>query len=105
NYLMGVCVVGTGNKIEYLNPKGLEILKYKSAEDIKGKDYKDIFLLTDETKEAFWQRYFKKDPSLDALDIKLGDDSENKVQAALTFVVGEKGIEVCGITFEAAPAS
>lgn len=103
NCLMGVCVVGPGEKIEYLNPKALEILKVKNADDVKGKGYRDVFLLTDADKEAFWQRYFKKDPSLESLNVKSGDDSDDKVQAGLTFVVGAKGIEVCGITFEASP--
>ncbi|NVM23208.1 MAG: response regulator [Desulfobacterales bacterium] len=98
--LTGICVVGDKDKVEYLNEKGKEILKYKESDDIKGMDFKEIFLMDEINKEGFWEKYLKKDLSHDRLNAKLGDGSTAIVQASLTFIAGEKGIQVAGIVFD-----
>jgi response regulator RpfG family c-di-GMP phosphodiesterase len=100
SYLKGVCVVGQEDKVEYLNQKGLEIIKYKDLDEIRGRDFKDIFLLNEISKEEFREKYSKKDLSSDRLDLKLGDGSTAQVEASLTFIVGKSGVQVCGIVFD-----
>lgn len=99
-YLSGVCLVGEGDNIEYLNQKGREIMKCEDLGEIKGKDYKDIFLINEINKKGFQEKYVKKDLSPDTLDVKLGDGSPARVQASLTFTMGESGVQVCGIVFD-----
>ncbi len=101
SYLMGVCVVGDEDKVEYLNSKGLEILKYKDIDEIKGSDYKDIFLLDETSKKTFRLKYLKKDLSTDKLDAKLSDGSTAGTDASLTFMQGESGTRVAGVIFDA----
>jgi len=100
SYLKGVCVVGQEDKIEYLNKRGLEIIKYEGLDEIRGRDFKDVFLLNEINKEGFRERYMKKDLSPDSLDVKLGDGSPASVEASLTFILGESGVQVCGIVFD-----
>ncbi len=100
NYLIGVCLVGQEDKIEYLNKRGLEIIKYEGLDEIRGRDLKDVFLLNEINKEGFRERYMKKDLSPDSLDVKLGDGSPARVEASLTFILGESGVQVCGIVFD-----
>ncbi len=100
SYLSGVCVVGDEDKIEYLNQKGLEIIKHEDLEEIKGRDFKDIFLINEINKQGFQEKYMKKDLSPDLLDVKLGDGSLAQVRASLTFTMGESGVLVCGIVFD-----
>jgi len=100
SYLIGVCVVGQEDKIEYLNKRGLEIIKYAGLDEIRGRDLKDVFLLNEINKEGFRERYMKKDLSPDSLDVKLGDGSPARVEASLTFILGESGVQVCGIVFD-----
>jgi len=100
SYLIGVCVVGQEDKIEYLNKRGLEIIKYEGLDEIRGRDLKDVFLLNEINKEGFRERYMKKDLSPDSLDVKLGDGSPARVEASLTFILGESGVQVCGIVFD-----
>jgi len=100
SYLSGVCLVGKEDNIEYLNNKGLEILKYEGLGEIRGRDFKDIFLLNEISKGGFQEKYLKKDMSPDSLDVKLGDGSPASVQASLTVIVGESGVQVCGIVFD-----
>ena len=100
NYLIGVCLVGQEDKIEYLNKRGLEIIKYEGLDEIRGRDLKDVFLLNEINKEGFRERYMKKDLSPDSLDVKLGDGSPASVEASLTFILGESGVQVCGIVFD-----
>jgi response regulator RpfG family c-di-GMP phosphodiesterase len=99
-YLIGVCLVGQEDKIEYLNKRGLEIIKYEGLDEIRGRDLKDVFLLNEINKEGFRERYMKKDLSPDSLDVKLGDGSPARVEASLTFILGESGVQVCGIVFD-----
>jgi response regulator RpfG family c-di-GMP phosphodiesterase len=99
SYLKGVCVVGQEDKIEYLNKKGLKIIKYKDLDEIRGRDFKDIFLLNEISKEGFREKYSKKNLSPDKLDLKLGDGSTAQVEASLTFIMGKSGVQVCGIVF------
>ena len=100
SYLSGVCVVGDEDKIEYLNQKGLEITKHEDLKEIKGRDFKDIFLINEINKKGFQKKYMKKDLSPDTLDIKRGDGSIDQVQASLTFAMGESGVLICGIVFD-----
>jgi len=100
SYLIGVCVVGQEDKIEYLNKRGLEIIKYEGLDEIRGRDLKDVFLLNEISKEGFQEKYLKKDMSPDSLDVKLGDGSPARVEASLTFILGESGVQVCGIIFK-----
>ena len=99
SYLVGVCVVGHEDKIEYLNEKGLEILKYKDVGEVKGKDFGEIFLLDETGKKGFRVKYLKKDMSPDSLDAKLGDGTTAGVQGSLTFMQDESGVRVSGIVF------
>jgi len=100
SYLLGICVVGDEDNIEYLNKKGLEIIMYKDFDDIRGKDFKEIFLLNEINRGAFREKYERKDLSFDKLDVKLGDGSQAQIQASVTFRLGEGGVQVCGIAFD-----
>ena len=99
NYQAGVCVVGDSDHIEYLNKKGLEIMKYKDLNGIKGKDFKGLFLIDETNKQGFLKKYMKSDMSFDSLDIKRADGSTDCVQASLTFTSGNGGDRICGIVF------
>ncbi len=102
SYLKGVCVVGSDRNIEYLNQKGLEITGYNELTQLQGKDFRDVFPLDEQGIEVFWKKHYKKDSSSDELEIKLSNGSSVRVQASISFRVGEAGIQICGIVFDAA---
>lgn len=100
SYLGGLCLVSPEEQIEYVNKKGLEIMKVQNLHEIKGRDYKEIFVLNEISKNDFQEKYLKKDMSPDPLDVKLGDGSSARVQASLTYTMGESGVQVCGIVYD-----
>ena len=102
SFLKGVCVVGPDRNIEYVNQKGLELTGYNNLTQLQGKDFRDVFPLDEKRLEVFWKRHYKKDPSSDELEIILRDGSSARVQASMSFRVGEAGIQVCGIVFDPA---
>ena len=101
SYPSGICVVGNENKIEYLNKNGLELLGYEDLNTVMGMDFQDIFLLNEINRGTFREKYQKKDLSSEGLDVKLGDGSETRVQASMTFRLDETGVQISGIIFNA----
>ena len=99
-YNLGICLVGNEENIEYLNKKGLEIIMYNDFDEIRGKDFKETFMLNDINIGAFRDKFVRKDLSFDQLDVKLGDGSEVQIQASVTFKLGESGVQVSGIIFD-----
>jgi len=99
-YHLGVCVVGNQDNIEYLNKRGLEILRYWNFDDINGKDFKDVFSIDELKKKEFREQYLKKDMSPNVLDIKRGDASNAPVAANLIFALDESDVKVSGIVFD-----
>jgi len=100
SYRLGVCVVGHEDKIEHLNKKGLEILKYKDVDEVKDRDFKDIFLMDETGKKGFRVKYLNKDMSSDRLDVKLNDGTDAEVLGSLTFMEDEGDVRVTGIVFD-----
>ena len=100
SYNLGICVVGNGDNIEYLNKKGLEIIGYKGFDGIRGKDFKEIFLLNEINERTFREKYERKDLSFHELDVKLGDGSKAQIQASVMFGLGESGVKVFGMAFD-----
>lgn len=99
SYLIGVCLVDDDDKIDYLNKKGLEIIKCKDIGEIKGKDFKEIFLVNELNKKRFLEKYMKKDMSTDRLDVKLCDGASAGLQASLIFVSENGDIKISGLVF------
>ena len=100
SYPSGVCVVGERCKVEYLNKKGLEIMRYQDLDEGRGKDFREIFDLDEVKEESFIEKYIRKDLSPESLGVTLGDGAPAQVEASLTFTIGEDGPEVCGILFD-----
>lgn len=98
-YLSGVCVVGNDDKIEFINKKGLSLIKCKDIEECRGKDIKDVFSINESNKKHFLAKYIKKDTSLEKLDVKLCDGSSVSLKASVTFTSDAGGIQVSGIVF------
>lgn len=100
SYLSGVCIVGDGGKISYVNKKGLELLKYGDLGAIADKDFKDVFSINESNKNKFLEKYLKKNASREKVGVKLADGSSSDIQASITFAAGDGGLEVSGIIFE-----
>jgi len=100
SYGLGVCVVDAADNIQYLNKRGLEIVRYWDAADAKGKDFKSIFMMDGIDRKQCHEKYLKKDLSPDTLTVKRGDGSEARVAANLTFAVDTDGVRICGIVFD-----
>lgn len=99
SYLTGVCVVGNDDKIEYINKKGLALIKCKNIDDCRGKDIKDIFSINEVNKKRFMEKYVKKDTLPDKLEVKLCDGSSASLKASVTFTSDASGVQVSGIVF------
>jgi CheY-like chemotaxis protein len=99
SYLNGVCVVGGNDKIEYMNKKGLALIKCKDSEEVKGKDVKDVFSINELNKQKLVEKYVKKDASPGSLEVKLCDGSSVGMQASVAFASDDSGINICGIVF------
>ncbi|MFC1825303.1 response regulator [Thermodesulfobacteriota bacterium] len=100
SYLKGICLVGIDERIEYVNRKGLEIIKSNNLDKIKGKDLKEIFLLNENNKSTLHEKYLKKDISPECLDVKLTDGTSSHVVANVTFAKGKNGDRIFGIIFD-----
>ena len=99
-YLCGVCLVRDGEKIEYVNKAGLNIMKYKDMEEIQGRDVKEIFSLDYITIKDVRENYMKKLITPEKLELKLGDGGSAKVSADIIFKIGANDIEIVGIVFQ-----
>lgn len=99
SYLIGVCVVGNDDKIEYINKRGLAIIKCKDFNECRGKDVKDVFSVTELNKKRFMEKYIKKDTSLEKLDVKLCDGTAASIRANIIFISEEGNIQISGIVF------
>lgn len=95
----GICVLGEADAVEFINKKGLQIARYWDLGDVKGKDFKDIFLIEDALKDKFREKISQKDFSPLTLGIKRGDGSSAQVSARLTFRPDGSG-QVCGMFFD-----
>lgn len=99
NYLTGICLLGTENKISFVNKRGLEIIKYKNLNEIAGTPYNDVFSITEIQKKRFLEKYIKKDISLDKLETHLADGTSCDLKGGLIFTQEDSGIEVSGLIF------
>jgi len=100
SYLSGVCILNRDNEIEYLNQAGLEILQYKDINELKGKNFKDIFLLTDMSQKVFQDKHKNQDQVPEELHVKLNDGSISSFSVSITFFEDKNGIRVNGIVFD-----
>ena len=100
SHLAGICLVGDNGNIEYMNKKGLEIVKYTALREIRGKNIEVIFLINENIANRFREKYLQKDPSPEMLDLKLADGSPARVLASMTFVKNGEGEDrIYGILF------
>lgn len=99
SYLRGVCIVDDDSKITYINKRGLELLKYKEADQLIGKDMQDVFSINELNKGKFLEKYLKKDTSPLSVDVTLGDGVAAEIQTTITFSAEEGGLKVYGIVF------
>ncbi|MBC8414296.1 response regulator [bacterium] len=104
NYPMGLCIAGEGNKIEFVNKKGLDILQYGELANIKGRDFRDIFQLDHLQKKEFEERYAKNDLSPGRIEVTLKDGSTSGILGSLIFDMesSSTGRVICGAIFNKA---
>ena len=98
SYLCGVCLVSPDKKIAFINKAGLEILKYSDIAQVKGKNSEGIFLLTDEIKASFREKYAAREQFFDSVYVNTNDGSLVSLPLSLTFDAGE-GVGINGIIF------
>ncbi|MFH1491444.1 MAG: response regulator [Pseudomonadota bacterium] len=95
----GICVAGEEERVEYVNRKGLDIIGCGRLDEIRGRDVKEIFDINEISRRGFHEKYLKKDASPEKLALKPGGAGPGHVEASVTFTMGEKGVQVCGIVF------
>lgn len=99
NYMAGVCLLGEDESIQYVNKRGLSLLKCKDINEVTGKAYKEIFSITESDKNKLVEKNMKKDPSPVSLSIKLCDGSTGSLQISAAFASEEGGIKMSGMVF------
>lgn len=106
SYPWGVCIVDRDDNIQYINISGLNILKYTDISQVKGKNFKEIFLLTDSIHKKFQDKHGKQDLTPEVLESKMSDGSLVTLLANVIFIKDKDGICVNGVVFqEELPAS
>ncbi|KJU85702.1 response regulator receiver protein [Candidatus Magnetobacterium bavaricum] len=91
---MSICVLDKAEKIEYINKKGLEILKHSSVNDVKGRPVNDVFMVDDTSKKTF-QALYEQGVVYNLLQARRSDGTTVQLQASLTFSEGS----VSGVFF------
>jgi response regulator RpfG family c-di-GMP phosphodiesterase len=103
-YLTGVCIVGENDKVVHINKTGMEFLQLKSIEGLRGKDFKELFLLSLEQKNSCHQRFLKHDQSPEKLGVKIQGGESAALMAMFTFASDDAAdvgdARVTGIVFQ-----
>jgi transcriptional regulator with PAS, ATPase and Fis domain len=106
-YLAGVCIIGENDRIVHINKTGMEFLQLNAAtlNSLKGKDFKEIFPLSADRKNACYQRFLKHDQSPEKLDVKIQGGEKAALMASLIFVNDDAAAQggdaqVTGIIFQ-----
>ncbi|HIJ90572.1 MAG: response regulator [Desulfobulbaceae bacterium] len=81
----GVVLVDEAERIEFVNHKGLELLRCDDFARINGRSYLDFFALTAARRELFHLKYKNLDWTPEILEVILFDKTKTSVPVNITF--------------------